>query len=108
MPYQYTREPLKADQADQLANACRTAEEKQILWNLLDTGLRVSELCNLTAESVLWQQRALRINGKGGIHGSKSKKRVVPLSRRVQTLFEPYFALHDTWFVERATGAKDC
>ena len=41
-------------------------EEKLIVWTLLDTGLRVSELCSLTLDNVQWQQRALRVTGKGG------------------------------------------
>jgi len=99
MSYQYAREPLRSEEADQLAHACRTPKEKLIVWTLLDTGLRVSELCGLTPENILWQQRSIRINGKGGPYGKKSKLRVVPMSRRVQALLEPYFALHDEWFV---------
>lgn len=98
MSYQYVREPLKAEEADRLAHACRETKEKLIIWTLLDTGLRVSELCSLSPENILWQQRALRIKGKGGPYGKKSKKRVVPMSRRVQALLEPYFALHHQWF----------
>ncbi len=98
MAYQYVREPLKAEEADRLSHACQDAKEKLIIWTLLDTGLRVSELCSLCPENVLWQQRALRINGKGGPYGKKSKKRVVPMSKRVQALLEPYFALNDKWF----------
>jgi integrase/recombinase XerD len=41
----------------------------------------------------------LRLSGKGGPYGKQSKKRVVPLSRRLQALLEPYFALHERWFV---------
>ena len=99
MAYQYIREPLRAEEADQLCHACKTAEEKLIIWTLLDTGLRVSELCGLTPETILWQQKSLRITGKGGPYGKKSKKRVVPLSKRVQALLEPYFALHNKWFI---------
>ncbi len=98
MAYQYVREPLKSDEADRLSHACQNAKEKLIIWTLLDTGLRVSELCSLNPENILWQQRALRINGKGGPYGKKSKKRVVPMSKRVQALLEPYFALNDKWF----------
>ena len=39
MPYQYVREPLRAEDADKLSNACNTAEEKLIIWTLLDTEL---------------------------------------------------------------------
>lgn len=97
MVYQYVREPLRNEEADQLCQACQTPQEKLIVWTLLDTGLRVSELCSLTPQQILWQQKSLRITGKGGPHGKKSKKRVVPLSKRVQALLEHYFALHEQW-----------
>jgi integrase/recombinase XerD len=97
MAYQYVREPLRAEEADRLAAACKTAEEKLIVWTLLDTGLRVSELCALKPEHIQWQQRQMRIQGKGGPFGKKSKIRVVPMSPRVRALFEPYFAVHDAF-----------
>jgi integrase/recombinase XerD len=99
MAYQYVREPLTSEESDELSHACQTPQEKMIIWTLLDTGLRVSELCGLTPQHILWQQKALSVSGKGGLYGKLSKKRVVPLSKRVQALLEPYFALHDTWFV---------
>lgn len=97
MAYQYVREPLRGEEADQLCQACETPQEKLIIWTLLDTGLRVSELCGLTSQHILWQQKSLRITGKGGPHGKKSKKRVVPMSKRVQTLLEHYFAINNQW-----------
>lgn len=57
MPYQFKKEPLRAEEADRLSSACTTPDEKLVLWTLLDTGLRVSEPCPLTAESIQWQQR---------------------------------------------------
>jgi integrase/recombinase XerD len=99
MAHQFVRQPLRAEEADRLANACRSLEEKLIVWSLLDTGLRVSELCTLTLDDVQWQQRALRVAGKGGPRGTRSKWRIVPLSARVRALLEPYFALNDRWFV---------
>ena len=97
MAHQFVREPLRAEEADRLANACRSPEEKLIVWTLLDTGLRVSELCALTLDNVQWQQRALRVAGKGGPHGTRSKQRVVPLSPRVRAILEPYFALNEAF-----------
>lgn len=97
MAYQYVREPLTLEDADRLANACESAQEKLIVWPLLDCGLRVSELCSLTPKQIQWQQRCLRIKGKGGPFGKSSKARVVPMSGRVRTIFEPYFALHDSF-----------
>ncbi len=76
--YRYVREPLRGEEADLLSNACRTAQEKLIVWTLLDTGLRVSELCGMTSESIQWQQRQIRVQGKGGPYGKKTKVRSVP------------------------------
>ena len=65
------REPLRAQEADALSHACETTEEKLIIWTLIDTGLRVSELC-ISSQHGLWQQKALRIQGKGGPYGKRS------------------------------------
>ncbi len=94
MRYQYKREPLTGDEATRLANACNPHEEKLVVWTLLDTGLRVSELANLKRANLDWQTHRLMIYGKGGPFGSKSKRRVIPLSARIQPLIEGYFALH--------------
>jgi integrase len=104
MPYHSVREPLTAEEADRLANGSETPTEQLIVWTLLDTGLRISELCNLTSKDVLWQQRQLRVRGKGGPYGKKSKVRVVPMSRRVRALLEHHFALHKEFPVRGATG----
>lgn len=97
MAYQFVREPLKDEEADKLCQVCESSLEKIIVWTLLDTGLRVSELCSLSSQNILWQQKSLRIRGKGGPHGKKSKQRVVPMSKRVQTLLEHYFAINNKW-----------
>ena len=76
MPYQYKREPLTPDEANRLASACETHQERLIVWTLLDTGLRVSELAGLTREHIDWQNHRLMIYGKGGIYGTKSKRRI--------------------------------
>jgi integrase/recombinase XerD len=96
MPYHYKREPLTADEANRLANACETHEERLIVWTLLDTGLRVNELAKLTRENIDWQSSRLTVYGKGGFHGSQSKRRIVPLSERIKPLIQGHFALHET------------
>lgn len=95
MAYQFKREPLTPVEADKLYQACNFVQEKLIIWILLDTGLRVSELCSLTPQNILWQQKSIRISGKGGPYGKKTKKRVVPMSNRVFSLLENYFAITD-------------
>jgi len=95
VPYQYKREPLTPDEANRLANACATHLEKLVVWTLLDTGLRVSELAGLTKDHIDWQGHRLTVYGKGGPYGSRSKRRVIPLANRIQPLIEGHFALHD-------------
>jgi len=95
MPYQFKREPLTQDEANRLAIACETHEQKLVVWTLLDTGLRVSELAALSKENIDWQTHRLMIYGKGGPYGTRSKRRMVPLSPRVQPLIEGHLALHD-------------
>ena len=71
-------------------------EEKLVVWVLIDTGLRVSELANLKRANLDWQTHRLMIYGKGGPFGTKSKRRVIPLTVRIQPLIEGYFALDET------------
>ncbi len=100
MAYQFRREPLTPEEANSLVNACETAAEKLVVWTLLDTGLRVAELATLTRKQMDWQSRPPRIVifGKGGPYGSRSKRRVVPLtSPRTRALLEHHFALHDSF-----------
>jgi integrase/recombinase XerD len=66
MSYQYKREPLTAEEANRLAAVCNTYEEKLIVWTLLDTGLRVAALANLTKENLDWQSHRLMIYGREG------------------------------------------
>ena len=103
MPYQFKREPLTQDEATRLANACSTAEERLAVWTLLDTGLRVSELATLTKDNLDWQIHRLMIYGKGGPYGTKSKRRIIPLSPRVQPLIEGHLALHDRFGMSART-----
>ena len=84
MADQYVREPLIAEEADRLTNACETPTDQLIVRTLLDTSLRVGELCALTSKEILRRQRRLRVKGKGGPYGKKSKVRVAPMSRRVR------------------------
>ena len=83
MPYQYKRESLTQDEATRLVNTCQTHTEKLVIWRLLDTGLRVSELAKLENENIDWQGHRLMVYGKGRPYGSQTKRRVIPLSSRV-------------------------
>ena len=68
-----------------------------VVWTLLDTGLRVGEFSSLSRDNIDWQAHRLMIYGKGGPYGTKSKRRIIPLTARVQPLIEGHFALHDAF-----------
>ncbi len=68
---------IEPDVFDRLLLACRPAGEgelsldrvaarnRSILWILMDTGMRVSELCGLCLWDVNHEQRSLRVQGRG-------------------------------------------
>src|SRR4029453_6686148 len=71
-------------------------QERLIVWTLLDTGFRVSELAGITREHIDWQNHRLMIYGKGGPYGTKSKRRILPLTDRIRPLIDGHFAIHDS------------
>ena len=95
MTYQYKREPLAIEEADRLFSVADSLQEKLCVYGLLETGLRVSKLAELNKQQIQWQQGAIRIKGKGGPYGKKSKVRVIPMSRRLKPLLENFFVMHD-------------
>ncbi len=54
MSYQYKREPLIQEEATRLARACKSHEERLVVWTLLDTGLRVVEFSSLSRDNIDW------------------------------------------------------
>lgn len=74
-------QPFTQEQAQSLVEAAKRSDQglrdTALLLVLLDTGLRVSELCSLTVGDVDPETKALRIQGKGG------KRRVSYLSAPV-------------------------
>lgn len=95
MAYQYKRESLNRDEVNRLEKACQTPRERMLVWTLLDTGLRVSEFTSLSRDNIDWQGGRLIIFGKGGPYGSKSKRRIIPMSNRVRPMLEAHFSIHD-------------
>jgi integrase/recombinase XerD len=70
----YKREPLEENEIQALKKSCNTFEEELAVNVLLETGMRVSELANLTEDKISWQRRCITMVGKGG------RRRIIPLS----------------------------
>jgi integrase/recombinase XerD len=97
MPRRYTREPLSLEEGNRLIQACESLRERQLILILLDAGLRVSELAQLIKHHMLWQERRLAIQGKGGPSRKRSKRRVLPMTDRVRLLIEHHYTMHDSF-----------
>ena len=96
MGYQYKREPLSQEDIGRLTNACEETEEKLAIFTMLDLGLRVAEMADVNVKAVDFQTHRLTVMGKGGASGPRSKRRVLKLSPRLQSLLEPYLRAHES------------
>lgn len=73
---------------------------KVMLYLLYVTGLRISELTQLTTDAILWDTGFLKVEGKGG------KQRMVPLPEAMRILLKDYLEkYHSTLSHSRTT---DC
>jgi integrase/recombinase XerD len=83
----YTQTPLEDHEIQRLERACVTAEDKIVLWTLLDTGIRVSELAYLQVADVHFDTRSLwRVNP-------------IPLTERTFTALHACFQLQSMLFL---------
>lgn len=113
--YEHKREPLSKDDANKLANECSTIKEKLVVWTLLDTGLRVEELCNLDKKNIDWSKHSLKVYGKNTKGGAK-KPREVPITNRVRPILETWLAANDkigfttknAWEVVKKVSHRAC
>jgi integrase/recombinase XerD len=93
---QYMREPLTVDEERLLRGGCRKPVEIATVVVLLETGLRVSEFCELEPDQVDWQGRRLIVHGKTDEPGQhNTKNRVVPISDECFGVLAHYRYLFD-------------
>jgi site-specific recombinase XerD len=55
-----------------------------IILTLLDTGMRISELCNLKLEKLYLEDSTFKVQGKG------NKERVIPIGKQIQRMLWHY------------------
>ena len=74
----------KADNFEKLREACKTEKEK-CLFELLDsTACRISELDNIKLEDINWQEKSIKVTGKG------NKERIVYFSTKAKMHIQEY------------------
>jgi integrase/recombinase XerD len=96
--WQLLPEVLSMEEAERLLNlpfvgTDRGARDKAILELLYGSGLRVSELCDLTLYSV--DEEGVKVLGKGG------KERVVPIGKKALAAIDHYLGFRDRCPSER-------
>jgi integrase/recombinase XerD len=94
MRYKHKRQALTDEEADKLVSACKTNQEKLVIWTILATGLRVEEFCSLTLQNTNLANRRFRIAGKN-TKGGEKKIRIVPMTSTIQVLLNHHFALNN-------------
>jgi integrase/recombinase XerD len=94
MRYKHKRIPLTDEEASRLVSACRTQEEKLVIWTILDTGLRVEEFVSLSLQNTDLANRRFKVAGKNTL-GEGKKLRRVPITSRVHVLLNHHFAVNN-------------
>ncbi|WP_315074122.1 tyrosine-type recombinase/integrase [uncultured Clostridium sp.] len=83
------QQPYKAENLEKLREACKTEKEK-CLFELLDsTACRISELDNIKLENINWQERSIKVFGKG------SKERIVYFSTKAKLHMQGYLSTRE-------------
>ncbi len=96
----YKREALEIDEMQAMKQSCMSFDEEVVVYTLLETGMRVSELANLKEQNISWQRGCINIIGKG------NKRRVIPMSPVVRNLLRELFTRRDRFHLAVRTIQK--
>ncbi len=77
-------QPYQPENLERLREACVTEREKALFELLDSTACRISELDNIKLEDINWQERSIKVLGKG------SKERIVFFSTRAKLHMQGY------------------
>ena len=77
--------PAEGADASRRVNAGTVWRDVALLETVYSCGLRISEACGLQAEDIQWQERLVRVRGKG------KKERLVPIGRPALQAIEQYW-----------------
>jgi integrase/recombinase XerD len=101
----YLPETLNELQVEQLIESIDTAQprglrDRALIELLYASGLRISELANARLENLNFEERILRVTGKG------NKTRLVPVGRKACEALSVYLAAERPKLVKRRTGSE--
>ncbi|PRZ16316.1 integrase/recombinase XerD [Laceyella sediminis] len=105
-----TFEPLTDDEIERLLGAPNTREYAQfrdlvIMYLMLDTGMRISEVCNLEVSEIDFKTRAIILPS----HKNKNRKpRILPLSNHVLKLLMELVTENKTHFDTNFVFVSNC
>ena len=83
------QQPIPSEHVARLVTAAKADKRNGVhdlamLYLLLGTGLRASELCGLKADDVVWVQNLIKVLGKG------QKERIAPISQATASVIRKY------------------
>lgn len=90
---------------DALKSNFTNDRDRTIIYSILYTGMRTSELCNLRRQDVAEDAGAIKLTRKGG------KEQLVPVSARLQQIWDRHWNsylqhIDSPWFVSRKQGQQ--
>jgi integrase/recombinase XerD len=79
-------QPYQPENLERLREACKTEREKALFELLDSTACRISELDNIKLEDINWQERSIKVLGKG------NKERIVYFSTKAKLHMQGYLS----------------
>lgn len=92
-------QPLAEEEIRRLLAACETPLETALVETFYATGCRTAEIAGMRIEAIDWQERTVRVIGKG------NKERPVPLGRKAVKALRDYLGTRKTGWVFRRPEA---
>lgn len=80
------RKALSDEEAEILRKSCNTVREKALIEMFISTGCRLSEVVNTNVTDINWENRSIRVIGKG------DKERIVYFNTRTKIALKEYLS----------------
>jgi site-specific recombinase XerD len=81
---------LSLDQVEQIIDLATNTRDKAIISLFADSGLRLSELTNISVKNIDWQHRLIKVKCKG------NKEGLAPFGQRTEKLMKDWLSSYNT------------